>query len=151
MNVTAYFTTEDKRKLNKTLTLVVELTNVNLLQGTSKLTPVFILDGVLDKEINYIYVPDFKRYYFVNDIRILNGQLTELTCNVDVLMSFKSDILNVEGTFVRAPSNNNALLNDTFIPIQCNTKSINKKFENSGEMLQNITPSNISFILTCYE
>ena len=47
--------------------------------------------------INYAYIPELKRYYFITDIVAVNNTLWELTMHCDVLMSFKDEIYNVDG------------------------------------------------------
>ena len=52
----------------------------------------FINDYVLSA--NYIYIPDFNRYYFINDITSVRQNLWRLSLHVDVLMSYKKEISN---------------------------------------------------------
>lgn len=61
------------------------------------LTPTFIIHNVpaaIAPVWSYAYVPSFKRYYFINDWRWLNG-VWECACAVDVLASFKTEIGNL--------------------------------------------------------
>lgn len=48
-------------------------------------------------DFNYIYIPIFNRYYFVNDIRSIRYKIWEISASVDVLMSYKDAILNCVG------------------------------------------------------
>lgn len=43
---------------------------------------------------NYAYIPQFKRYYFVEDVVSVANKLWRLHLHVDVLMSFESDFVN---------------------------------------------------------
>ena len=52
----------------------------------------FINDYVLSA--NYVYIPDFNRYYFINDITSVRQNLWRLSLHVDVLMSYKKEINN---------------------------------------------------------
>lgn len=45
--------------------------------------------------VNYVNIPKFSRYYFVTDIIPMTGGRYELHCNVDVLESYKNQILNL--------------------------------------------------------
>lgn len=65
---------------------------VNLKQPTNINNPIFILTSNL-VNFNYVYVPDWSRYYFVNDIVFGNNDLIELHCSLDVLASFRPNIL----------------------------------------------------------
>lgn len=48
-------------------------------------------------DFNYIYIPIFNRYYFINDIRSIRYKIWEISASVDVLMSYKDAILNCVG------------------------------------------------------
>ena len=45
-------------------------------------------------EFNYAYIPQFKRYYFVEDVVSVANKLWRLHLHVDVLMTYESDIVN---------------------------------------------------------
>lgn len=51
--------------------------------------------------LNYAYIPDFGRYYFVTGKEI-DGKTIYISLHVDVLMSFKNDILASKGTATRS-------------------------------------------------
>lgn len=46
---------------------------------------------------NYLFIPEFNRYYFINDCKTIRNQLFEIQAHCDVLMSFKDDIRNCYG------------------------------------------------------
>ena len=52
-------------------------------------------------DYNYIFVPSFNRYYFVNEVERLSGEHIIVKCKVDVLMTYKDDILNLKCNVVR--------------------------------------------------
>ena len=52
-------------------------------------------------DYNYIFVPSFNRYYFVNEVERLSGEHIIVKCKVDVLMTYKDDILNLKCNDVR--------------------------------------------------
>lgn len=52
----------------------------------------FIYDYVL--AANYAYIPEFNRYYFINDIISIRKNIWQLVMNVDVLMSYRKEIEN---------------------------------------------------------
>ena len=43
---------------------------------------------------NYVYIPIFNRYYYVDDIVSVTNKLWAISLSVDVLMTYKTDILN---------------------------------------------------------
>ncbi len=58
---------------------------------------------------NYVYIRDFKRYYYINDITMVRKGLWELSCSVDVLMSFKEYILELNGWLDRSYNTPNTI------------------------------------------
>lgn len=94
MNVECYISTNDSNYLNKKLTEVVTLKNVFIKTATDYVNPVLIIER--EKiDFNYVYIPQFKRYYFVNNITSEKNGLWSVALHVDVLMSFKSDIKKI--------------------------------------------------------
>lgn len=88
-----YKTTSPKNAINKVLTDEVEKDlflkdDVNILRPDFNIT---IFDGIFT--YNYAYVPDFSRYYFIDDIVILTVKIVQVRLKVDVLETWKSDIL----------------------------------------------------------
>ena len=79
--------------------------NVELKEPSSITDPRLIL--VYNKSYlscNYLYIQDFHRYYFINNINVLPGGRLEITAHVDVLYTYSPQILN-SGAFVERKSN----------------------------------------------
>lgn len=80
---------------------VLEYTDVEcVLVNTDINHPVFKLSSEY-VDYNYAYVEDFGRYYFVNKPEGKAGTHILLRCNVDVLMSYKDELLELECSVVR--------------------------------------------------
>lgn len=79
--------------INKDTEIIVEKT-ITLKNDCDLVNPYVVLklDDVLFLS-NYAYIPKFKRYYFITGIEILSKTLVAVSMHVDVLESFKSDIL----------------------------------------------------------
>ena len=60
---------------------------------------------------NYVYIPDFNRYYFINDITSVRQNLWRLSLHVDVLMSYKKEIKNTKAFISR----NEFIYNDKLV------------------------------------
>ena len=63
--------------------------------------PVMIINGNVSA-YNYMYIPEFNRYYFISDIEYKTGGIQYVHGEVDPLQSFKTEILS-----------NKAIISDT--------------------------------------
>lgn len=78
--------------LNKAISLGSTI-SVTLKQPASVEAPVFIVNsGLVSHSNNYLYCPDFNRYYFITDIVPQTGGAEAIICSVDPLMSFNEQI-----------------------------------------------------------
>lgn len=84
----------EPNKINKNISNLLTLSG-NLKEETSILNPVVLIEIEDPAEYNYAYIPEFNRYYFINDIVSVRNGIWRISMTVDVLMSFKSSILNV--------------------------------------------------------
>lgn len=78
--------------INKNLEIVGEEINFTLKEDTNILNPVLKLAGYNGG--NYCYIPDFNRYYFIDNYNLNNQGIYELFLSVDVLATYKDDLLN---------------------------------------------------------
>lgn len=113
MNILIYSNSSDRKVVNKSITLITTLTGT-LRDKCSIIDPVITVEGLTAAQAasaNYIYIADFGRYYYINDITF-NGNLFILSCHVDVLMSFKSQFTELEGVISRQENSYNLYLQD---------------------------------------
>ena len=97
MNISFYQNKSDKRVINKSLSIEYQLTGCELIEPCNEIDPEFTIDmteGLY--QYNYCYIPYFSRYYYITDITAINGTQMKIKCHVDVLMSFKNQILNCD-------------------------------------------------------
>jgi len=100
MEIKLYNTTNSNNTINKELT--DELTyNIQFTDTANVISPVVRLKDEQLVKRNYAYIPNFKRYYFIRDISSKPNRITTLELEVDVLESFKEDILESYGTVGR--------------------------------------------------
>ena len=85
--------TSERNAITKTLTNEISLSG-SLREESNIHNPVIMIYAPSVIGFNYAYIPDFYRYYYVNDITSVRVGLWRLTLICDVLMSFKSAILN---------------------------------------------------------
>ena len=127
MDIILYNTKDDNRKLNKTLT-EIKLITVRLKDDTDIMHPVIELDGAnLPPTANYCYIAAFGRYYYINQQDIKIGRDLVLTLSVDVLMSWKSQILNSTVIAERTSNKYNKYIPDK-IPMLSRQNNIFKAF-----------------------
>lgn len=85
-----------------------------LKDGVSLTNPVLLIRGSqFDIGYNYCYIPKWSRYYFVNNIKINTGGVYEVSLSVDVLASFKADILSGTAYVRRSQSNGSLYVPDS--------------------------------------
>ena len=90
-----YKNTSDNRVISKNITLIKEV-SIELKSNVDFISPTIFLQTFNGcEDVNYLYIEEFKRYYFVNNINHLTGGRISLNCSVDVLMSNKNDILSL--------------------------------------------------------
>ena len=96
----------------------ITLYGVEIKEETSLINPVLKIryDGdIRFRECNYAYIPDFNRYYFIDDIVYIIGMYEAyLTC--DVLASYKADIGNSVQYVLRSATMQNVDVTDTYYP-----------------------------------
>lgn len=135
-----YKTKSAPNVVNKTLSEVVSFEEVVFKDDISLLNPTIIINGVSNassytiKDIgtsNYFSIPKVNRYYFITDITMMSGGRVAITGKVDVLMSFKTDILGSTQLIVRQEKKTNNYLIDTDIPLSSKKQVIEHEFGDS--------------------
>lgn len=82
----------DLRYINKKITTVGNpITQLYLKDKTELINPVIILDD-FPQDVNYCHLSEFDRFYYLTNVEFIDGQFYT-SWHVDVLMSFKDDIL----------------------------------------------------------
>lgn len=86
----------------------------NLKEFTSVIDPIITIESPINVVClyNYVFIPDFNRYYFITNIIAITDTLTEISLHVDVLMSFKDYIKTNLATTRRQENDWNLYLND---------------------------------------
>lgn len=98
MIIFLYKTTSERNKIVKTLNSDDSLTLAGHLKAEcSILQPVILVEmnGNLITQYNYCYIPEFGRYYFITNIESVRTNVWRIHCNVDALMTFNEQILNL--------------------------------------------------------
>ena len=119
MNFTFYRNSSENNRINKKLTELGTISG-NLKNESSIIDPTIQMHNTKTSknnqlqysDANYIYIPKFKRYYFVNDVKTINESLIEISCHVDVLYSFKDDIISCSGILAKTQGKDSNLFID---------------------------------------
>lgn len=95
MNIILYQTTSERERINKDLSSALYLSGA--LRGECSVTnPSFNIEVTNPSDYNYCYIPDFGRYYYITNIVSVRTNIWRIDCDVDVLMSFRDAILNLD-------------------------------------------------------
>lgn len=121
--------TSEPNKVDKDLYTVATVTGT-LRAGCSLQDPVLMFELDLEDfaSVNYITIPRFGRSYFVQDVTSVNMGLVEMTCHVDVLSSFKTQIRANTAIIKKQEGEWNLYLNDGSLRIYQNPVVLTKPF-----------------------
>ena len=93
MIISLYNTNDSNIVVNKALTNKKDYA-IKLKNNTSVISPTIILKTETLIASNYAYIPNFDRYYYIENIEVFPNDIYSITLKCDVLMSFKDDIKN---------------------------------------------------------
>lgn len=103
---------DEVNKIKKNPISIITLEG-NLKTKTSVVNPVIIVenDGVFI-DVNYAYIPIFKRYYYITDISSIRNNLWQISLHCDVLKTFSEGILGSKAIIARQENVYNLRLDD---------------------------------------
>ena len=140
MFVRLYKNSSADNVVDKSIKLLHEFEEVIFKENSSIYSPVIIIGGIkngafIDLEsiakCNYFSLPKFDRYYYITDIIMKKGQCIEIHGKVDVLMSFKADIMSSSQNtqlIVRQEVKKNNYLVDSEMPLSTKKQIIEHEF-----------------------
>ena len=117
MQIILYKNTRPSRNIARTLTIPLTLSGEPRSADTMDiLNPEIVLqyNSAVLSGYNFCYIPDFNRYYFINDFRII-GRTILLSMHVDVLYTYRGAVLNSQCIAERSSSNYEVMLEDTAV------------------------------------
>lgn len=85
-------------------------------------------------DFNYLYIAEFRRFYYVTSIVVGSGTLLTLGCEVDPLMSFKDQILENEALVARNEFEYSDILEDALLPLELE-KDVTETTPTSGGLV----------------
>lgn len=140
MTITFYNTNDMDNVMNKSLEYINGFNNLPLKKDMDILNPIFEMTFNTDyvQKINYMYIDDFKRYYFAK-CELMTGGRVKIQGNVDVLMSWREKILQ-HSAWIERQIEGNSYIADNML----NEIHIPKPF---ARKIQGIEFSNLHYIL----
>lgn len=151
MTITLYNTSDDKKKVGKTLTALQTVENVKPIEPCDMLNPSFILDGGAVNAINsnYCHVSIFGRYYFITDHVLLNGARIMIKCKHDPLQNFATGLKNSRQLVTRSESiGKPTYIKDDYLPLKPNKEMAVIKFEGSDINITEAANTSYNFVIT---
>lgn len=131
MIIKLYRTSDDNNVVNKTLTPVAEVDidlrapegqgSFNVTLSTQTTTP------------NYCYVVEWNKYYYLSEPEQLANNYIRFSAHIDVLMTFRSQILQETGIILRQENNANLYLADNNFPVEARKETTFKQFSSGFE------------------
>ena len=122
MNVVLMMNVSEPNKLDKVVSTIMTC-NGALREESSISNPSILIEGNMSGSgisANYAHIPEFGRYYYINDITSYRNGLWRVDMHCDVLMSFKQAIkasvaLYEEMSETGVDRVNNYISNDAFV------------------------------------
>lgn len=129
MTIEFYVNHSEKNRLDKTLVSAFNL-NGELKEDCSIIDPVIKIVGDVSSmaSVNYMYIPSFSRYYFINNVISINNEICEVHAHVDVLSTYKDEIRAQRAVVSRQEKKWNLYLNDGVFKTYQNPYIITKAF-----------------------
>lgn len=130
-DVKLQYNASPKNQIGKALTDKITLTGT-LKDSCDMLNPIVIVqsDVATISACNYVYIAEFKRYYFITDFTVSRTNLVSLHLHVDVLESFKTELLKCSCITSRQKNNWNLYLNDGALRVYQNSQFQTLNFPN---------------------
>lgn len=113
MTITFYKNTSENNALYKSLTEITTVTGV-LKEQSSMIDPIIIFENIDSYigQINYVYIAEFNRYYFITNIESVHNNLWRVSMHVDVLYTYRDKIKSNSAIIERNEIEYDLKLND---------------------------------------
>ena len=138
MDILLYTNNSDNNVLNKDIVLQSQLVCYANKENIDILSPDILLSYIDIKalNINYCYIKELNRYYYINSYKYEKNHLLKLTLQTDVLMTFRDNILLSSGIVKNTKNIQN--YNSNFEVLDTTTEKIitfeNNLFSNENKL-----------------
>lgn len=113
MVIDLYINSSENNRVNKVLSDKFEMSGT--LRGeTNVVNPEILIEHTNPTGYNYAYIPEFNRYYFINEFTSVRNGLWRVRLAVDVLETYKTQIKQIPAIIDKQQNkgNSNLYLND---------------------------------------
>ena len=117
-------------QINKSMALVADLTG-SFKDEVDIVNPVVRIERASAVGFNYVYIADFGRYYYVDEVKAYRNNVLELTLRCDPLQSFAQQILNHTAIIDKQEAQWNLYLNDDSLKMYQNPLYQFRLFDNA--------------------
>ena len=94
MVIDFYKINDVKNKINKTLGVPYTINNVFFKSGDVDIIKPFLRLSRDMTQYNYCFIRELNRFYFIDDVVIENNGIRNYKLSIDVLMTYKTEIMN---------------------------------------------------------
>lgn len=140
MVIDLYINSSENNRVSKVLSGKFELTGT--LRGeTNVINPEILIEHTNPTGYNYAYIPEFNRYYFINEFTSVRNGLWRVRLTVDVLETYKKQIKQMPAIIDKQQNkgNSNLYLNDGSYVIDSRSYNtilnFSGGFNNGGEFI----------------
>ena len=146
MIIKLYYNSSADNVVNKDITEVAELSG-DLRESVDLLTPELTIENnnniLTSQTVNYLYIPEFNRYYFIRDIKFESGKLFVVKCDVDVLYTYRDEIKQQKAVIARQENKANLNIQDGNLIVE------NYPYVQTINFPTGFNPSNYEYVLIC--
>lgn len=138
MDILLYTNNSDNNVLNKDIVFQKQIVCYANKENIDILSPDILLSYIDIKalNINYCYIKELNRYYYINSYKYEKNHLLKLTLQTDVLMTFRDNILLSSGVVKNTKNIQN--YNSNFEVLDTSTEKIitfeNNLFSNENKL-----------------
>lgn len=148
MIITFYNQLNDNRVVTKTLGNPIVSLPCSPFGDCSIQTPVITVRQFTGyANVNYCYIDDYGRYYYVTNVIAKSGGLLEIHCKVDVLMTYGDVIKQCSGVCVANELVGTSHIVDNNYPVECRKSTTVYEFEGEPFNIETASNNTYNFVL----
>lgn len=123
MNIILYQNISEYNAVNKSINELTKLTGT-LREESSIIDPIITISDIDNYvgSMNYAYIPEFNRYYFITNIESVRSNLWRVSFHVDVLYTYRKQIKSNSAIIERNENKYDLKLNDGLFKTQQNPR-----------------------------